>query len=363
MRVAFLYNRSAEDPAGAAEDEFPARSPVVAALQRLGHQVLPIACTLDFARVKRRLERVRADVVFNRVESLGGSDSMMAAITLLLDAMQLPYTGNSTAALVAAASKIAVKKRLVAAGMPTPAWITADFQSPNGLNSCYVRPYSFHARYILKSDLEHASFGIDDTSIVGPVDANELQRLIRNRNRSTGRTYFAEEFIAGREFNISIIGSPPRVLPPAEIDFSAFPSDKPRIVSHGAKWNEASFEYHNTPRRFDFPDSDRQLLSRLAELTLECWRLFELCGYARVDFRCDADKRPFILEINTNPCIAPDAGFAAALKQAGASYEEGLQCILNDGIERRFVTKLDDATSTARAALERPPITATYGFH
>ena len=74
----------------------PARSPVVAALKRLGHRVTPIACTLDLAAIRRRLLRAKPDVVFNRVESLGGSDSMMAAITLLLDAMQIPYTGNST---------------------------------------------------------------------------------------------------------------------------------------------------------------------------------------------------------------------------------------------------------------------------
>src|SRR5881394_252618 len=100
MRVAFLYNRSSEDPAHAAEDEFPARSPVVDALKRLGHRVTHIACTLDLAAVRRRLMRTKPDVVFNRVESLGGSDSMMAVITLLLDAMELPYTGNSSAALV-----------------------------------------------------------------------------------------------------------------------------------------------------------------------------------------------------------------------------------------------------------------------
>ena len=47
---------------------------------------MPIACTLDLAALRRQLERVQPDVVFNRVESLGGSDAMMAAVTLLLDA-------------------------------------------------------------------------------------------------------------------------------------------------------------------------------------------------------------------------------------------------------------------------------------
>ena len=104
----------------------PARSPVVDALKRLGHRVTSMACTLDLAAIRRKLMRAKPDVVFNRVESLGGSDSMMAAITLLLDAMKIPYTGNSTAALVATASKVYVKERLHRAGLPTAGWISVD---------------------------------------------------------------------------------------------------------------------------------------------------------------------------------------------------------------------------------------------
>ena len=69
---------------------------------------------------------------------------------------------------------------------------------------------------------------------------------MREREAAVGRAYFAEEFIEGREFNLSVLGEPPQVLPPAEIDFSTFPAGKPRIVGHVAKWDEASFEYHNT---------------------------------------------------------------------------------------------------------------------
>src|SRR5262245_49958586 len=127
MRVAFLYNRSSEDPAKAVEDEDPTCSPVVEALRRLGHDVIPIACSLHLAAIRQELVRAKPDVVFNRVESLGGTDAMMAAITLLLDSMRLPYTGNSTAALIATASKPIVKERLRTAGLPTPAW--ADFQA------------------------------------------------------------------------------------------------------------------------------------------------------------------------------------------------------------------------------------------
>ena len=76
-------------------------------------------------------------------------------------------------------------------------------------------------------------------------------------------------------------------------------------------------------------------MRRLSDLAAECWRLFDLRGYARVDFRCDAAGQPWILEINTNPCIAPTSGFAAALQQAGISYDDGIQMILDDALARR----------------------------
>jgi D-alanine-D-alanine ligase len=328
MRIAFLYNRSSEDPAHAAEDAVPARSPVVDALKRLGHRVTPIACTLDLAAVRRRLMRAKPDVVFNRVESLGSSDSMMAAITLLLDAMELPYTGNSSAALVATASKVYVKERLHREGLPTPRWINADRNWAENGNS----------KFILKSIYEHASFELDDASIVCVTGQEQITTLLHDRETVTGRAYFAEEFIDGREFNLSLIGPEPRVLPPAEIDFSAFPRDKERIVSRLAKCDQASFEYHNTPRLYDFPESDTCLLQRISEIAVQCWRLFELCGYARVDFRIDSANQPWILEINTNPCILPDAGFAAALERAGLGYNDGIQRILDEAIARLRTT-------------------------
>jgi D-alanine-D-alanine ligase len=338
MRVAFLYNRSSEDPAHAAEDEVPARSPVVAAIKRLGHELTPIACTLDLAAVRRRLLRAKPDVAFNRVESLGGSDSMMAAITLLLDAMQIPYTGNSSAALTTTASKVFVKEQLQNAGLPTPAWLClAVGHEPhvrNPQSAMSLPATAGNPKFILKSIYEHASFQMGDESVVQMTSIGQIQELLRELEALSGKAHFAEQFIDGREFNLSLIGSEPRVLTPAEIDFSAFPAGKHRIVGHSAKWDCDSFEYHNTDRRFDYPASDQPLLRRLTELARECWRLFDLTGYARVDFRVDEAGEPCILEVNTNPCTSPDAGFAAALEHDGIGYDGGIERILDDALTR-----------------------------
>jgi D-alanine-D-alanine ligase len=152
------------------------------------------------------------------------------------------------------------------------------------------------------------------------------------RVSSLGGACFAEEFIEGREFNLSLLAgdSGPIVLPPAEICFEGFDSEKPRIVDYQAKWAEDSFEYKNTPRSFDFKAGDSSLLAELEKLARYCWEVFSLRGYARVDFRVDSNNQPWILEINANPCLSPDAGFAAALSRAGLSFTDAVQAIVAD---------------------------------
>jgi D-alanine-D-alanine ligase len=347
MRVAFLYNRAAEDPANFAEDDDPQRSPVVAALQSLGHEVVPIACTLDLRFAQQELLRVAPDVAFNRVESLGGSDAMAIAIPVLLDALQIPYTGCHTEALAAAVSKTAVKQRLLIAGLPTPEWIDAPTQASRvARNSPWrgVPAPEWNANtktsaapqpWILKSIYEHASFEINDDAIFRATSIDDVYEPIRHRSDQTRKPFFAERYIDGREFNLSLIGDAPEVLPPAEIDFSAFPAAKPRIVGYGAKWASDSFEFQNTPRRFDFPAADTPLVEELKSLATRCWRLFGLRGYARIDFRVDTDGQPWILEVNTNPCIAPSSGLAAAVEHAGMTYEEGIRQIVEAALSKK----------------------------
>lgn len=341
MRVVFLYNEASEDPGHAVEEVDPACSPIVTALRRLGHHVTPLACTLDLLAARRRIEQLRPDVVFNRVESLGGSDAMMAAIPLLLDAMHIPYTGCSAEGLAATADKLTVKERLIGVGLPTPGWITADGQccersdcgfwiADCGIESHADNPHSEmrKPKFIVKSVLEHASFAMNDSAIIETNCLDDVTLVLRQRVTETGRPFFAEQFIDGREFNLSVWGREPSVLPPAEIDFSAFPASKPRIVAHGAKWDNSSFEYHHTPRRFEFPPADAPLLERLCELSIQCARLFNLGGHARIDFRCTPAGKPFILEVNSNPCLSPDAGFAAACARANIDYEYCIERIL-----------------------------------
>ena len=173
---------------------------------------------------------------------------------------------------------------------------------------------------------------LDDAVFAG--DLPEVHRRLHDRVKLTGRPAYAEEFIEGREFNLAMLTGPDgvEVLPTAEIDFSAFPAEKPRIVGYRAKWEADSFEYNNTPHIFEFSAADQPLLEQLDAIARKCWKLFMLHGWARVDFRVDQNGRPWILEVNSNPCLSPDAGFFAALRQAGVSFDEAIRRIIDETI-------------------------------
>jgi D-alanine-D-alanine ligase len=169
---------------------------------------------------------------------------------------------------------------------------------------------------------------MDDAAVVDSLGA--ARRALTRRAGTPGAPWFAERFVEGREFNLSVLDGPDGgvVLPAAELIFTDFPEDKPRIVGYAAKWDEDSFEYRNTTRSFDAAPVDAPLLAELALMARRCWDVFALRGWARVDFRVDRAGRPWILEVNANPCLSPDAGFAAAVGRAGLTFAGAVQRIL-----------------------------------
>ena len=330
MKVVILHNAVADSDSPSDRDVLIQAAAVEAALVTLGHRARRLPCTLDFELAHEALSRERPDVVFNLVESLGGSDRLAHLAPLLLEALDLPYTGVPAAAWHLTCNKPLAKQRLREAGLPTADWVVAH-ESTVGIGEDVLKP-----PYIIKAVWEHASCGIDDHAVVTNGDGTTIQEQIASRSRQLGQICFAEQYIDGREFNLSLIanGAGPRVLPPAEIDFSKFAEDKPKIVGYAAKWDEGAIEYESTPRKFDFKPADAPLLDWLRSLAVQCWQLFGLRGYARVDFRVDKQGKPWILELNANPCLAPDAGFAAALAKANVPLERAIAWILDDSLRR-----------------------------
>lgn len=286
---------------------------VAAVLARSGHRVEALALSLDL----RPLETIVRDaIVFNLVEALAANGRLIHLPAAVMEHMGLVFTGSGSAALAVTTDKLLTKRLLHATGISTPA-------GPG-----VPRSRDRDARFIVKSVWEDASFGIDAGSVVSAAD---VEAALAERARRYGGEWFAEEYIDGREFNLSIIEDGegrPQVLPIAEITFQGYGPDRPRIVDYEAKWAQDSFAYANTPRRFLADSEDVALADDLRRLALASWCQLGLCGYGRVDFRVDRHGRCYVLEANANPCLAPDAGFAAAAAAAGISYDQLIGSIL-----------------------------------
>ena len=296
-------------------DTLIAADAVANALASLGYSAEIVALDLDLRAVEALKER-RPHVVFNLVDAVRGDGRLAPMVPALLDTLKLPYTGASTAAWLGTLTKIAAKLTLMHAGLPTPVWSVDG----KGLDP--------KAQVIVKPVWEHGSLGMDASSVVRGMAAG---RAIAERNARWSTQHFAECYIPGREFNLALLerGGGVEMLPIAEILFQGFGDGTPEIVGYDAKWAPESAAYLGTPRRFGLERDEPVLAAELKRLALASWALFGLFGYARVDFRVDGASRPFILEVNVNPCLSPDAGFAAAASEAGLSYTDMVSRIVD----------------------------------
>ncbi|MCF8033553.1 MAG: hypothetical protein K9K66_04825 [Desulfarculaceae bacterium] len=320
MRVVVLHDAVAPGARPDQEDNLTQAREAAACLTALGHRPELASWEGSPRESLERLANLCPGAVFNLVEEPLGRASRIASVPYLLAQRGLSLTGAGGRAMLQSSHKLLAKRLLRRAGLPTPAWRGPDGQGRG--------PHQ--GPWLIKSVWEHGSVGIDETSLV--PRGGSLDLALAAKQAELGGRVFAEAYVEGREFNLALLAGPegPRCLPPAEIVFDDFAPAQLKVVGYRAKWEAASFEYHHTPRRFAFEAQDQWLLSEVKRLALACWPLFGLRGWARVDFRVDRLGRPWILEVNANPCLAADAGFMAAASRAGMDQKAVVAAILAD---------------------------------
>lgn len=272
-----------------------------------------------------QLKEYSPSVIFNLVEGIEDRQRFHPVIASLFELSGYPYTGSPFDALLTTTDKILTKAMLSAHGIPTPLWEQChgnyDFQT------------TLSPPWIIKPTWEDASVGIEDSSVFSDKDSL-IPKFSKMYSRYNGQPILIEEYIEGREFNISLferLDGTIEVLPVAEMVFANWPEEKPKIINYKAKWDKSSFEYNNTVRRFNPEGAPFDLIR---ELSLKCWSLFGLKGYARIDIRMDKRERIFVIEVNTNPCIAPDSGFIMSAKEAGYDAKDVIKEILDTAIKK-----------------------------
>jgi D-alanine-D-alanine ligase len=330
-----LYNvdfedaRPEDDPmwASRADVAFVATS-VATALASSGYDPQLVGVDGDLAGLRSRLLEYEADCAFNLCESLVGDARLESAVPLVLELLNIPFTGSPPEVLAFALRKDRVKQRLEAAGIPTPrGQVLTRPDDPCDL------PFPL----IVKPVREDGSAGITHASVVrGP---SELALVVESLVTSFRQPALAEEYIDGREFNVAMLGHPtPRVLPLSEIDFTGLPYGVPRIVSYDAKWTSGSVDDLGTVPVMH-PSLPNAVAARVRRVAADAFRAVGVRDYGRVDVRLAASGVPYVVDVNPNCDLSPHAGMARAAAAVGIDYDDLAGLLVRYALRRRRSTE------------------------
>jgi D-alanine-D-alanine ligase len=316
-KCCIIYNQPRENALPDELDVLDQVEFIETTLHTLGIETYRKGITADFMNEVAMLAAEKPEFVFNLVESINNKGELCYFVPALLNMYNIPYTGNPVEAMFITTSKALSSRTLQKAGI----------NNPCGYYPSQRKQLVPGNQYIVKPIWEDGSLGITGESVFTFTPEYE-KKLAEYRDSH----WLIEDYIDGREFNISILAGDdgPEVMPPAEMTFRNFEEGKPKIVDFKAKWEEGTFEYENTIRHFPGEKLETLLKERIMEAALQCWHVFGLKGYARVDMRVDQNDIPYVIEVNANPCLSPDSGVVAAITAAGLPFTDVVSRIIND---------------------------------
>ena len=313
-RVGIVYNAFVPSPADTGEQASeeavqPMAEGLRDALQAHGVLASMIPLRRSVPGFLRRLREERSDIIVNLCEGYLGRPQWESNVAGVLELLQIPFTGSAAKALALCQDKFTTKAILEYAGLPT---------APALLLRSADEPVDLEFPLIVKPNHEDASIGIHPDSVVH--DAESLTRKVRRVLDDYSQPALVETYLDGREFSVAVIEDPvPRALPVSEIEFTSMPADAPRICGYTAKWFENHPLYQQTPPRCPAEVGD-DLRQRLQNIAVGAFQALGCRDYARIDLRTDIAGDVHILEVNPNPDVSRDAGFARALSAAGIAY-------------------------------------------
>jgi D-alanine-D-alanine ligase len=297
---------------------------VLEAVTELGYSAVVLPLQRSFLRFLDRMKRLNFDVLINLCEGFRGRPQLEANVAAALELLETPFTGNSSRTLALCQDKYNTKAILNAQGLPTAkARLMTAAEEINDLRfPLFVKP-----------NAEDASLGIHSDSVVG--DQESLFRQVDHLLRTYQQPVLVEEYIDGREFNVAVFDNHEiQALPVSEIDFSGMPASAPRICSYEAKWFEDHEFYTHTvpicPAKIE-----EQTRAKLQATALAAFHATGCRDYARVDFRMDREGALAILEVNPNPDISLNAGYARALKAFGIDYKMFWHQLIENALQRK----------------------------
>jgi D-alanine-D-alanine ligase len=333
-RIAVLYNVDFErQGAGGASYEADAEvretaDAVAHALEKHGYTPELLAVDDELSPLERAAATGRFAAVFNLVESLGGDAAREPDVPELLDRLGVAYTGNSAPALRVAHAKDRTRRRLAEHGVPIPGGVAVGAGEVASVAAAQLRYPLF-----VKPARTDASIGIDQSSIVR--DASALARRLEQLATLVPGPYLVEEYLPGREVNVAIFPEPIEGhLVCTHIDFSACAEGVAPIVTYDCKWRPGTPDYNAR----SLPSSGILSAEEIAAARSVARAAFLAIGatsYGRVDLRGGADGRFYVIDVNPNPDIHPEAGMSIAARSIGVEHDALAAGILRTALARR----------------------------
>jgi D-alanine-D-alanine ligase len=300
------------------------------ALRSLGHDVQFLGVSDDLTPIRQHIEGWRPDVVFNLLMEFQDIAVYQSYIASYLELLRVPQAGCNARGMILARDKALAKKILRYHRIPTPPFRV--FRRGQRVGSPALR-----FPQIVKSVDEEASFGISQSSIVSELDA--LRQRVAFVHQKIGRDAIAEDYIAGRELTVGVLGNDRlRTFPVWELFFEQLPDGSEPIATSRVKW-DPRYQKKVGIRNGAAAELPAGVEGRLSHLAKRVYRALDLSGYARIDFRLDEDGAPFVLEANPNPDLRDDEDLAASAAAAGLAYPQLVQRIVNLGLKYRSAWK------------------------
>jgi D-alanine-D-alanine ligase len=337
LRVGILFNDDRNLAQGSADDAVAVESvascadAVAEACRENGWEATRIACPRDPRALLERLADGQVDVVFNLVEALDGDARLEAALGWVLELARVPFTGAPPRAMQLALEKPVTRAVLTAAGVAVPKGRTLE-RGDEPLDGLTFP-------LIVKPAASDASHGIALESVCRT--AAEVRARARHVRETYHQASVVEEYIDGRELNVSILGGEDacEVLPLAEIEFTAeYPAGKPRMVSYIAKWGTDADPEFKGSRTVPARELAGDLGDRVRSTALAAYRTIGLRDYGRVDIRLHPTLGPLVIDVNPNPDISPCAGLNIAADLAGLTYAQLIRRVVTAALSRAAAT-------------------------
>ena len=299
---------------------------VATTLRELGHEVRALGVADELGPIRSTIEEWKPDIVFNLLEEFLGRQDFDHLVVGFLELMQIPYTGCHPRGLMLARDKALSKKLLAYHHLVVPKF--AVF--PRGRR--VHRPKGLEFPLIVKSLIHEASLGISQASIVeNDEKLRERVQFIHQRHYSDA---IAEQYIDGREFYVGIVGNVRLdVLPVWELVFENMPPGSSSIATAHVKHNP-DYQRRRGIYQQHADDLTTALRDSIVRTTRRIARILDLDGYNRVDYRLGHDGKLYFLEANPNPDIARSEEFASAAEEAGMTFPQLIQRILDLGLKR-----------------------------